>query len=612
MIGVRWLGRLNSNFGPAFLLLVILIYWTQGFRAFPWTGISYLLKDKLQLSPSASQMLTSTAFIPWSIKPIYGVMSDCVYIRGARRMPYLVIASALSVASWLAMAYHEAALRSAALFTLLLVCQNLGAALADVVIDAMVAETAKDESSSSAASSTSIRWGWGGEQQLLLTAQQGQEQEQEQEQELGPSRRGGPRSWGENDSGANFPEGRSGSESAADAKDSQRSRATAAGEGLVVDGSCAAGESLLCAVGSAEAGRAESTSVGTGLRESASPERSCRSLQSRLRADGDPSGARLHEAETASPSPSPSASSQRPRQARQRRFQANANCDTDINGDANVDADGEKFLRRRLLQRGEGRAAAAGKKGLTLTGPLRPPLGASGKPPREEEAGGAVEGGAADRPLLWFMLSCACIPSLGTMMFYYHTDHLRLDPAFLGTSRVVGWAGLMGGTLLYTARLKAVRLRTIFRWVHVGLALITVADTLLVSRLSVRLGLPDRLFVLGASALADAINQFKFMPFLVLSARLCPPGIEGTLFAVFMSAYNLGNTVSGYMGASLAKVLGITSPSFHNLTLGIAIQAAGTLVPVCFLFMIPADATGVSSDEGKLKVLKVEEVEKLD
>lgn len=44
----------------------------QGFRSFVWTAVSYQLKDKLKLSPSVSQSVSSIAFFPWSIKPLYG------------------------------------------------------------------------------------------------------------------------------------------------------------------------------------------------------------------------------------------------------------------------------------------------------------------------------------------------------------------------------------------------------------------------------------------------------------------------------------------------------------------------------------------------------------
>lgn len=96
----------------------------------------------------------------------------------------------------------------------------------------------------------------------------------------------------------------------------------------------------------------------------------------------------------------------------------------------------------------------------------------------------------------------------------------------------------------------------------------------------------------GAANLSHGPCLCRFMPFLILSARLCPPGIEGTLFALFMSAYNFGNTLSGYMGATLASRLGITSSSFSNLTLAVAIQSFCTILPIFLLAFVPANVSG--------------------
>jgi hypothetical protein len=38
------------------------------------------------------QFLISTAMLPMIAKPVYGLISDSVYIRGAHRVPYLIIA----------------------------------------------------------------------------------------------------------------------------------------------------------------------------------------------------------------------------------------------------------------------------------------------------------------------------------------------------------------------------------------------------------------------------------------------------------------------------------------------------------------------------------------
>ena len=83
------------------------------------------------------------------------------------------------------------------------------------------------------------------------------------------------------------------------------------------------------------------------------------------------------------------------------------------------------------------------------------------------------------------------------------------------------------------------------------------------------------------------------MPFLIMSGQLCPPGIEGTLFALFMSIYNLGSTVGSIVGAGLASLLDISSGSFDNLALGITIQVLCTFIPILLLFLIPKEATGM-------------------
>lgn len=197
--------------------------------------------------------------------------------------------------------------------------------------------------------------------------------------------------------------------------------------------------------------------------------------------------------------------------------------------------------------------------------------------------------------MVWFFLAHVTVPNLSTVMFYYQTEFLKLEASFLGTTRVLGWLSLMIGTLTYNRYLKKMRLRHILMFTQVGVGLLTVLDLVLVSRANVLFGISDKVTVLFGSALSDGINQFKFMPFLILSGQLCPPGVEGTLFALFMSINNLGSTVGSFVGAGLASILNISSGSFDNLFLGIGIQILCTFIPVAFLFLIPKEATGISA-----------------
>lgn len=44
------------------------------------------------------------------------------------------------------------------------------------------------------------------------------------------------------------------------------------------------------------------------------------------------------------------------------------------------------------------------------------------------------------------------------------------------------------------------------------------------------------------------------MPILVLAARLCPPGLESTIYSVLLSAYNLGLGLGSLVSAGLTAV----------------------------------------------------------
>ena len=46
------------------------------------------------------------------------------------------------------------------------------------------------------------------------------------------------------------------------------------------------------------------------------------------------------------------------------------------------------------------------------------------------------------------------------------------------------------------------------------------------------------------------------MPIIVLASRLCPEGMEGTIYALIMSINNMGGIISSQLGAALTFYLG--------------------------------------------------------
>lgn len=188
---------------------------------------------------------------------------------------------------------------------------------------------------------------------------------------------------------------------------------------------------------------------------------------------------------------------------------------------------------------------------------------------------------------LWVFLSGAVSPGYSQIFFYFSTDVLKFTPEFLGTVSAFGFVFLLIGTLVYNAFFKDVSFRRIFFIAQLSLALVSMLDVILVTRTNLKMGIPDKAFVLGDAVIADVISRLKTMPVLVLCAKLCPKGVEGTLFALLMSISNFSYSVSEFWGAIICHALGISKGSFDNLWLAIVIRSALKVTPILFLFLIP-------------------------
>lgn len=82
-------------------------------------------------------------------------------------------------------------------------------------------------------------------------------------------------------------------------------------------------------------------------------------------------------------------------------------------------------------------------------------------------------------------------------------------------------------------------------------------------------------------------RRIKWLPLLVLAAKICPPGIEGTFFAFLMSVDNMGLLSSAWAGGVLLKVLGVKRSNFRYLWLAFVIRNLMRLLPLLFLHFIP-------------------------
>jgi len=78
------------------------------------------------------------------------------------------------------------------------------------------------------------------------------------------------------------------------------------------------------------------------------------------------------------------------------------------------------------------------------------------------------------------------------------------------------------------------------------------------------LGISDKVFALGSTALEEVIHSFLWMPSCVIMAHLCPKGMEAIMFALLASCHNLGAIISTNLGACFLEVVGC-NPTGKNV-----------------------------------------------
>ncbi|EOY29308.1 Major facilitator superfamily protein isoform 3 [Theobroma cacao] len=194
------------------------------------------------------------------------------------------------------------------------------------------------------------------------------------------------------------------------------------------------------------------------------------------------------------------------------------------------------------------------------------------------------------RPCLYMYLSFAVSLNINEGLFYWYTDS-KQGPSFsqetIGYIFSIGAVGAILGAILYQNMLKDHPFRDLLFWIQLFYGLAGMLDLMLVLRVNLKFGIPDYLFVVIGEAVSQMIARLKWMPLLVLSAKLCPTGIEGTFFALLMSIDNVGLLSSSWGGGLLLHMLNVTRTKFDNLWLAILIRNILRLSPLSILFLVP-------------------------
>lgn len=163
-----------------------------------------------------------------------------------------------------------------------------------------------------------------------------------------------------------------------------------------------------------------------------------------------------------------------------------------------------------------------------------------------------------------FLFIIGVTPGYGTVTSYFFEQVLKFsayDFTYLDiTSYVSGLLGIM----IYKRYLTGVSFRKIFFWTLTLSWVLKWSYMVLIFRLNLELGIPDICFALADSIILTLIGQCILMPVVVLGARICPPGVEGSLYATLMSISNLAGVISSEWGSVFANMFNVDRNHFEN------------------------------------------------
>lgn len=203
---------------------------------------------------------------------------------------------------------------------------------------------------------------------------------------------------------------------------------------------------------------------------------------------------------------------------------------------------------------------------------------------------------AFSKELLWaavFLFIWRATPSSGGALNYYMIDELAFDPEFFGRLALISHGMGIVGILIFRKWLLSVPLKKLFFWIIIASVILSLPTIGLVYGWYEYLHMSPRMFAMADTLISGPLSEIGFLPLLVLAARLCPKGIEATMFAVLASLMNIGLAVSDLGGAWLVQIFDVRqatellAANYSNLDKVLWIAILSSFLPMPLLRFLP-------------------------
>ena len=187
----------------------------------------------------------------------------------------------------------------------------------------------------------------------------------------------------------------------------------------------------------------------------------------------------------------------------------------------------------------------------------------------------------------FFVLIFLSTPVYTETMFYYCSNILKLTPNKFGIIQTFQ----MGGNLLIVFIYKNfISKRFSFKQTltlsRIVLFLSLLPNYFLVNGYTQKY-IDDFYIVLITTSSNFILTTVASLPVFNLAAKLSPKNLEGTVYAIFVSAISLGQIDSTLFGSWLTKIFNITANNFENMSKLIVATNIIMLVPLPLMYLIP-------------------------
>jgi len=146
-----------GKYDHSFMTLYCLQYFNAGLKILIALAMMDMFKNDYGLQPTATQVLMTFVFFPWSIKFFFGVLADTVPICGSRKKSWLCIMGCLQFVSMITLAILTP--KSANVATFYLTVSVGSGAFNDVIVDALMVIQAKRDPEKGSQELQTLAWG---------------------------------------------------------------------------------------------------------------------------------------------------------------------------------------------------------------------------------------------------------------------------------------------------------------------------------------------------------------------------------------------------------------------------------------------------------------------